>query len=1305
MHCHECSTENPEAAKFCLNCGARLALVCAECGAALPPQAKFCSECGARLTAPAVEPPPEQDATYIEALRRLVPLEFAERLRATRGRVASERRMVTILFSDVKGSTAMAEGLDPEDVLEIMRGAFELLIAPIYQHEGTVARLMGDAILAFFGAPIAHEDDPERAIHAALEIVSSARDYAEQLQRERGISGFNVRVGINTGLVVVGEVGSDLRVEYTAIGDAINTAARMEQNAPPGGILITHETYRHVRGVFDVQPQDPLLVKGKAEPVQTYLVERAKPRAFRVGMRGVEGIETHMVGREIELLALQNAFEDVLAEAETRVVTVVGETGVGKSRLLDEFFNWFELRPERVRYFKGQAAAATQAVPYSLWRDLFAYRFDILESDAASTALRKFRDGMAGMVEPTRADLVGHLVGFDFSDSEAVRASLGSPEFASFATAHLVQYVRAMLAQGPMLIVLEDLQWADDSSLDLVAHLVAQIPAGRLLVIGAARPALFERRPNWGEGQEAHSQLELAPLSKRATRALVGEILSRVPQLPDGLRELIVDGAEGNPFYVEELIKMLIEDGVIARSDDRWEVSLERLAKVHVPASLTAVLQARLDSLPAEERGLLQRASVVGREFWDQVVGELSADAVARDDVAPLLGSLRTREMVYRRERSAFAGTQEYTFKHSVLRDVAYETVLLKVRKRYHAQVAGWLEAHAGERLAEYYGLIAAHYELAGAAEQASEYLLRAGDSARALGAYREATRDYERALVILRARADPLRTARVLMKLGLTYHSAFEFDRAHQAYDEGFALWQEAGDLRAADAQRAVLQPAPHALRLRSQTVKTLDPAFCTDSGSGAVIDQLFSGLVTLTPDMNVEPDVACRWEVLDVGRRYVFHLRDDVVWSDGVPVTAADFEYAWKRVLDPAMDSPNASYLYDIKGAEAHHQGILAGADVVGVRARDERTLEVELEQPASCFLQVLTYPTAFPVPQHTVQVLGNKWTEPDRIVTNGAFRLVIGERERTIVLQRRPAYHGPCPGNVHSVVTSTQDPSNELSEYEGHALDVISLDELASVEADEARRRHADEYISIPTPQTYYIGFDAGRPPFDDPRVRRAFVLATDRARQANVVERGLVFPGTGGLVPPGVPGHSPGIGLPYDPELARLLLAQAGFAGGLGFPDVECLSVWGPGADASVDYLRSAWLDNLGVRVTWTRPAWGAFLDRLYRCKPHVWMMGWIADYADPDNFLRVAEWRHGSRWRNQAYDELIEAARRVLDSERRIEMYQQADRILVEEAPVMPMAYGRAHLLVKPWVSFPLHPMGRHYFKDFTIKPH
>ncbi|HNS51574.1 MAG TPA: adenylate/guanylate cyclase domain-containing protein [Anaerolineae bacterium] len=786
---------------------------CPECGAANAAEARFCSGCGTRIRAAE----PASTEILPARLHRLIPPEYAARLHATRGRVGNERRLVTILFCDIKGSTAMAETLDPEDVLEIMEGAFEFLIAPVYEHEGTLARLMGDAILAFFGAPLAHEDDPERAIRAGLEIVSGAKAYAAKLEKERGIRGFNVRVGIHTGQVVVGEVGSDLRAEYTAMGDAVNLAARMEQNAPAGGVLITHAVYRHVRGVFDVQAQPPLEVKGRAEPVQAYLVERAKPWAWRVGSRGVEGIETRMVGRELELTALQLGYREVVEGSEARVVTVVGEAGVGKSRLLDEFAAWLELEPLTVWYLRGRAVAEGQALAYSVWRDLFAYRFGILETDSAVEALRKFREGMAGLLEPDQASLVGHLIGFDFSSSPAVAAMLGSESFRQIATAYLVDYLGTLAASQLVVMLLEDLHWADDSTLDLVAEVVDRLADAPLLVVAAARPVLIERRPNWGEGYEAYSRLELKPLTKRASQALVREILQKVPEVPEAVAQLVVEGAEGNPFYAEELVKMLVEDGVIVPGEEEWQVEMERLAQVRVPPTLTAVLQARLDGLPREEKEVLQRASVVGREFWSGLVGELASDSVQPDDVRPLLSALRAREMVYRRERSAFAGTEEYLFKHAVLRDVTYETVLLKARRQYHAQVAAWLEGHAGERLGEYLGLIAGHYELAREGEKAAGYFRRSGEELLKVSSHRAAKQAFERALALLPSlpaeqgggmlpasgaiderAAESLRVrADLRLRLGRTWRYLDEYEKAWTEFEAALELARAVGERR----------------------------------------------------------------------------------------------------------------------------------------------------------------------------------------------------------------------------------------------------------------------------------------------------------------------------------------------------------------------------------------------------------------------------------------------------------------------------------------------------------------------------
>lgn len=580
-----------------------------------------------------------------------------EKLAALQTQAITERRkQVTVLFADVSGFTAMAETMDAEVVSDTMNALWQHIDTVIVEHGGLIDKHIGDAVMALWGAGETRKDDPERAIRAALEVQAEIHDFAETHRAP-----IQMRIGINTGLALLGGVGTT--GEFSAIGDTVNLANRLEQAAPVGKVLISRDTYRHVRGIFDVQPQDPITVKGKTGLVQTYVVQRAKPHAFRMITRGVEGIETHMVGRDAELLILQSALQDAtlqgdfdnkLENAEPRVVTVVGDAGVGKSRLLYEFERWIESLPCQIHYFKGRATPAMVNIPYSIIRDIFAYRFSIRESDSAAVVLKKFRAGMDGILDSDRADLVGHLVGFDFSASVAVKNLLGSPSFRQIAMAYLTTYMRTV-ANQPTVIFLDDIHWTDDSSLDVVHHLVTEIANARLLVVCLTRPSLFERHPNWGQDHRTYTRLDVKPLSRRASRALVGEIWQRVDQVPDDLRTLVIEGAEGNPFYVEELIKMLIEDGVIVRGEERWHISSDRLADVRVPPTLTGVLQARLDTLPREEKQLLQRASVGGRLFWDALVAELADAEIGQVDA--LLDAIQGRELIFQRGHSAFEQT------------------------------------------------------------------------------------------------------------------------------------------------------------------------------------------------------------------------------------------------------------------------------------------------------------------------------------------------------------------------------------------------------------------------------------------------------------------------------------------------------------------------------------------------------------------------------------------------------------------------------------------------------------------------
>ena len=1323
MRCPECSADNPEGAKFCLECGTRLPATCTQCGALLPPQAKFCPTCGARVSRDAEAPEKPADK-FRKRVGRLMPRTYADQLLASGREMSGERRVVTILFCDIVGSTAMAEQLDPEDVMEIMDGAFDAMIEPIVRYEGTVARLMGDAVLAFFGAPIAHEDDPERACRAALEILNGVQAYGERLEQERGIAGFNVRVGINTGLVVVGEVGSDLRVEYTAMGDAINLTARMESAAEPGTILITEETHKLIAPLFETEAIGPMEVKGKAEPVSAFRVREVKPSPTKP--LGIAGLDSPLVGREKEVSALQGAIEG-LETGEGAIVTVVGEAGIGKSRLVAEARKRNASgathgpagttrrlgRASHLTWVEGRCLSYGSSIAYLLWLDVLRNLLGVTPEedqarvrDALHEQVTRLCPDSFDQVYPHLARLMSlppELVEGLTSEAEAQEelddvdgAKLRSNTFLA-----VERILTSAASQQPLVIVCEDLHWADPTSLDLLEHVLDLTDRVPLLLILVFRPRRDHgswrlRETVAADDTRHHVDLTLAHLTADDTQDLMRNLLG-LEALNPALKARIQSRAEGNPFYVEEVVRSLVDAGAIAQdaATGRW-VATQEVDRIPIPNTLHGVLMARIDRLGEETKRVLQMASVIGRVFLYQV---LAAIAEAERRLDDRLVTLQREEMIRERAR---VPALEYIFKHELTREAAYRGLLRKERRVFHCRVAEALERLFSEPIDEQLGLLAHHWERAGDAEKATGYLLQAGDQARTLYAHQEAIDYYKRALALLKAEGDDERSARTLMKLGLAHHSAFNFQRARRSYEEAFALLEQ---VRKTEPE--ALPPAPHPLRVPWSEQPILDPALASDMSSCELVEQLFSGLVKLSPELDVLPDVARSWEVREGGREYVFRLRDDARWSDGHPLTAHDFTFAWRRVLRPTTGSRSANLLYDVAGARPYHQGELSDPERVGVRALDATRLQVELEMPTGYFLQLLTHTVTFPVPRHIIDGHGEAWTEVGNMASNGPFKLAGWEPGQSIVLTRNPHYHGRYGGNVQRVeLPFAQDDRDSLRMYEAGQVDYFAQHSQLPEVLEQVRACHAGGYVTGPELTTWHLGFNTRRPPFDDRRVRRAFALALNRRQLPEMgADKGL-DPAMGGFVPPAIPGHSAGIALPYDPERARQLLAEAGYPAGRGFPEIQ-----GMGSHRSLQWLRGSletqWREVLGVALTWKAMEWTAYLQTLFTEGPSdVYLNGWTADFPDPDNFLRGSPYPSLTGWQNEDYNQLVERARRVMDQAERMRLYGQANKILVEEAPILPLAYKRVQLVVQPWVrTLPVSPIRAAPWKDVVIERH
>ena len=684
--------------------------------------------------------------------------------RGARGSDAlQERKQVTVLFADVSGFTAMAEGMDHEIVNTVINSLWSRVDKAIQDYGGRIDKHIGDAVMALFGTPTAREDDPERAIRAAIKIQAEVQKWKQEFDSTRSESqpqsqNIQLRIGINTGPALLGTVGTI--GEFTAIGNTVNVSSRLQQAAPVGGILISHDTYQHVRGVFEVTILEPITVKGKSEPIQVYTINGIRPRAFRVPTRGVEGIETRTIGREEELSKMQSAFRQVIEQHQLHLINIVAEAGTGKSRLLYEFTRWLDVQNQPMHLFKGRATQEIAQIPYALLRDIFSSSCGIQDNDSAAVARQKLESGILSYIpaEETATiytHFIGHLIGLDFSTSPHLKGILGDArQIHDLAFHYAAQFFSDITREQPAVLFLEDIHWADRGSLDLFDHLMNTKRDSPLLIIGLTRSTLFEERPDWGAGPTHSLRLDLLPLSDENCRRLIREILRKVPVIPPALTELIVAKAEGSPFYVEEAIKVLIDKGVIVRGEEQWQVEMERFSELKVPATLTGLLQARLDSLTTNAREKLQQASIVGRIFWTSVVERMqnpeTQSTKTSTPITETLGTLRAKELIFQYGDVVATKTPEFIFKNAVLHDVTYESVLLRLRRIYHLQAAEGLIRIWGERVNEYAGRVGEHYEQAGELLKAANWYAQAGRQAQATYEPDAAVLYYQKALNFL---------------------------------------------------------------------------------------------------------------------------------------------------------------------------------------------------------------------------------------------------------------------------------------------------------------------------------------------------------------------------------------------------------------------------------------------------------------------------------------------------------------------------------------------------------------------------
>jgi ABC-type oligopeptide transport system substrate-binding subunit/class 3 adenylate cyclase len=1188
------------------------------------------------------------------------------------GSMREERRVVTALFADIVGSTALGERLEPEELRMIVADAVARMVGAVEAFGGMVKDLAGDGVLALFGAPTAHEDDAERAIRAGLRIVDDISAFAGEVEEGWGVRGFNIRVGVDTGPVVVGAIGAGSRIEYSALGDAVNTAARLQSHAAPGTVLVGEETYGMTEPLFSWGEALPLELKGKREPVLARAVEA--PRSSGTRSRGLEGTQAPMVGRESEL-ATGRDIVDAVREGSGGILHVVGEPGIGKTRLLTELREALEAAPAhhgRALWIEGRCVSYGESMPYWPFRDLLRSWLGVSGDEPElrlRVSLRRQLDRLfgerAGQIEP----YLSQLLGLSPDPREDEHLAELSPEALQYRSFEVVRTLLTRLAQdGPVVVALEDLHWADSTSVQLLERLLADTDTAALLLVLTMR--LERDHPAWRVKEEAardlphrSREISLEALSGDAGRELLRALIG-ANTLPDVMERRILEPAEGNPFFLEEIVRSLADAGALVREGEAWR--FDHAVPIEIPPTVEQVILSRIDRLSPGAHAALTAASVLGRQFS---LPMLEALVPGDEAIRTPLTELQRLDLLREGRRWP---DPEFRFKHALIQEVAYRTLVRLDREGLHRTAAIWLEDRFSGRLDEVAALLSHHWLGANDEDKAVAYLQKAGDRARQEYALDEAIGHYRELVPLLERRGERQEVALVLFKLALALHMSLRFSEANQAYQRAFEFWTP--PLPPAEQPTA-------ALRVSSSFLPNdPDPRSAIAWPNIQLCMNLFDRLVEQWPERTIVPNLAERWEIADDGLRYVFQLREGLTWSDGAPLSAHDVEFGIKRVLNPDAPGSSVAIYFVLEGGEDYYLRRHDRPELIGVRALDERAVEFRLAAPAPYFMSVMNRPDAGPQPRHAIEADGDAWATPEHQVVSGPFQIATADDDH-LVLERRAGYRGIRDGNVGRVEYVRCAIPEATERYARGELDLVTVRYTPRV-ADLVEEQRPDALVG-PASWSGYLAFDHLDPVTSNLELRFALARAIDRGALGAALPSNFVL-ATGGVVPPALQGHTPDIALRFDPDAAREHLARSGVD--------EALAVGSFEHDAVlVEPVVRSWRDVLGLRVEqrfWTSETMASIRD-LREVAPIVFT-GWLPGYADPEYILRLlfqsTSKTNEGHFSWSAFDDLIERARQERGDRGRLELFHEADRMVVtERVACIPLVYGRSMAIVKPWV--------------------